>query len=332
MSYNIAVVGATGNVGREILDILIERKFPVNSIYAVASEQSVGKKVSFGDDVLEVEPLSSFDFSKVDIALFSAGSAVSEKYGLIAAQHAIVIDNTSYFRTFDDIPLVIPEVNLDALSQYSSRNIISNPNCAVMQMLLALKPLHDHTPIKRVVVTTFQSVSGAGKSAMDELFLQTKSKYMNDLLPNNVFPKQIAFNIIPQIGDFDAEGNTGEEIKIIAETKKILDPNIEVSATCVRVPVFLGHSESVNVEFDGYISADTAYQILADAPGVIVHNPKSVFTPIECVGDDEVYVSRIRQDNSKENCLNMWIVSDNLRKGAALNAVQIAEELVKNYI
>lgn len=332
MGYNIAVVGATGNVGREILEILAERKFAVNKVYALASEKSVGKKVSFGDDVLEVEVLSSFDFSKVDIALFSAGSAVSEKYAPIAAEHAIVIDNTSYFRTFDDIPLVIPEVNLDALSQYSNRNIISNPNCAVMQMLLALKPLHDHIPIKRVVVTTFQSVSGAGKAAMDELFMQTKGKYMNESLPNHVFPKQISFNIIPQIGDFDGEGNTAEEIKIISETKKILDPNIEVSATCVRVPVFLGHSESVNVEFDGYISTDTAYEILSDTPGVIVNNAKSVFTPIECVGDDEVYVSRIRQDHSKENCLNMWIVSDNLRKGAALNAVQIAEELVKNYI
>jgi len=332
MSYNIAVVGATGNVGREILDILVERKFPVNAVYAVASEQSVGKKVSFGDDLLKVEALSSFDFSKVDIALFSAGSAVSEKYGLIAAQHAIVIDNTSYFRTFDDIPLVIPEVNREALGQYSNRNIISNPNCAVMQMLLALKPLHDHTRIKRVVVTTFQSVSGAGKAAMDELFMQTKGKYMNEALPNHVFPKQISFNVIPKIGDFDKVGNTGEELKIIAETKKILDPDIEVSATCVRVPVFLGHSESVNVEFDEYISAETAHEILENAPGVILHHPSAVFTPIECVGDDEVYVSRIRQDNSRENCLNMWIVSDNLRKGAALNAVQIAEELVKNYI
>lgn len=336
MSYNVAVVGATGNVGRELLHILAERKFPINNIYALASENSLGKKISFGDDITEVKNLADFDFSLVDIALFSAGSEVSAKYAPIAAKSAIVIDNTSHFRLDENVPLIITEVNLDQLDNYKNTNIIANPNCAVMQLMVALKPLHDACGIKRIVVTTLQSVSGAGTGAMDELFSQTKARFMGDKTPAKVFPKQIAFNILPHIGDFDAEGNTAEELKITQEIQKILSPDICVSATCVRIPVFIGHSESVNVEFEHPISAQMARELLENAPGVILMDDPEAqlnyITPIECVGDDYVYVSRIRDDISAHNCLNLWVVSDNLRKGAALNAVQIAEELVKNYI
>lgn len=336
MAFNIAVVGATGNVGREMLHILAERKFPVKKLYALASPSSIGKKISFGDEVVEAMSLDGFDFSQVDIALFSAGSAISAKYAPIAAEHAVVIDNTSHFRTNPDIPLIVTEVNLQDLQSYKATNIISNPNCAVMQLLVALKPLHDVAGIKRIVITTFQSVSGAGKNGMDELFDQTKQRFMGDKVPNQVFPRQIAFNILPHIGDFDEMGNTLEEVKIAAETQKIMGSNIQVSATCVRVPVFIGHSESVNVEFMSPISAREARELLESAPGVELRDdeeaPLNYITPVDCVGDDYVYVSRIREDTSAPNCLNLWIVSDNLRKGAALNAVQIAEELVKNYI
>jgi aspartate-semialdehyde dehydrogenase len=335
MSYNVAVVGATGNVGREMLNILSERNFPIKAIYGVASDKSRGKEISFGDEVIKVESLRTFDFSKVDLCLFSPGSEVSKEYAPIAAKHCVVIDNTSYFRTFDDVPLIVPEVNLQELAKYKNRNIISNPNCAVLQLVVALKPLHDIAQITRVVVTTFQSVSGAGKSAMDELFAQTKSKFLNDNMPPVKFPKQIAFNIIPQIGDFDENGDTGEETKVVNELKKILDPRIKVTATCVRIPVFVGHSESVSVEFANPITPAEAKKALKNAKGVtVVDGAKNnaYTTPIEAVGEDEVYVSRIRQDKSVKNGLNLWVVSDNLRKGAALNAVQIAEELIKTYI
>jgi aspartate-semialdehyde dehydrogenase len=335
MKYNVAVVGATGNVGREILHILAERKFPINNLYALASENSVGKKVSFGDTTVEIKNLADFDFSLADIALFSAGAKISAEYAPKAAEHATVIDNTSHFRMHENVPLIVTEVNIDSLNSYKNTNIIANPNCAVMQLVVALKPLHDICSIERIVITTLQSVSGAGTEAMDELFNQTKARFMGDKTPSKVFPKQIAFNILPHIGDFDEKGNTAEELKIAQEIQKILSPNIKVSATCIRIPVFVGHSESVNVEFKRPISAQTAREILETAPGVILMDdpeaPLNYITPIECVGDDYVYVSRIREDASTPNCLNLWIVSDNLRKGAALNAVQIAEEIVKNY-
>ncbi len=335
MSYNIAIVGATGNVGREILNILSEREFPVKNVYGVASDKSKGKQISFGDKTIVVESLRTFDFSKVDLCLFSPGSEVSKEYAPKAAKHSVVIDNTSYFRMQKDVPLIVPEVNLDQLKNYKTRNIVANPNCAVLQLVVALKPLHEIAKIKRVVVTTFQSVSGAGKSAMDELYAQTKSKFMNDNMPPIKFPKQIAFNIIPQIGDFEEDGYTGEETKVINELKKILDPNIEVTSTCVRIPVFIGHSESVNVEFENPITVAEATRALKKAKGVqVLDGGKNVkyTTPIEAVGEDDVFVSRIREDKSVKNGLNLWVVSDNLRKGAALNAVQIAEELIKNYI
>lgn len=335
MSYNVAVVGATGNVGRQILSVLAERSFPVANIYGIASDNSQGKKMSFGDNIINIEALSRFDFKNVDIALFSPGSKVSELFAPIAARNAVVIDNTSCFRMDPEIPLVVPEVNAFALSEYGKHNIVANPNCAVLQLVVALKPLHDIAKIKRVVVTTFQSVSGAGKASMDELLLQTKAKYINDNLPPINFPKQIAFNIIPQIGDFMDSGETMEENKIVNELKKILDPEISVTVTCVRIPVFIGHSESVNIEFEKELSPEEARKILYKAPGIIVIDSPSenaYATPIDCVGEDAVYVSRIRKDPSVKNGLNLWIVSDNLRKGAALNAVQIAEELVKNYM
>jgi len=335
MSYNVAVVGATGNVGRQILSILAERSFPIANIYGVASDKSRGKEMSFGDNTIRVEALSQFDFKKADIAFFSPGSKVSEVYAPIAAKSTIVIDNTSHFRMEPDIPLVVPEVNASALSGYKKRNIIANPNCAVLQLVVALKPLHDVAKIKRVVVTTFQSVSGAGKASMDELLLQTKGKYTNDNMPPINFPKQIAFNIIPQIGDFMKTGETVEENKVVNELKKILDPAISATVTCVRIPVFIGHSESVNIEFENELSPEEARKILYKAPGVVViDNPaqNAYATPIDCAGEDAVFVSRIRKDPSVKNGLNIWVVSDNLRKGAALNAVQIAEELIKNYM
>lgn len=332
MTYNIAVVGATGNVGRAMLNILHERNFPTKNVYAVASAKSKGKKLSYGDDILEVEVLQEFDFSKVDIALFSPGSAVSREFAPKAARHCVVIDNTSEFRMDKDIPLIVPEVNGEQIDLFRKKGIISNPNCVALPIVVALKKLHDFAKIKRIVATSFQSVSGAGNAAMDELYLQTKGKYTNEDLPSYNFPKKIAFNVIPQIGAFQKDGYTGEEDKVIQEIKKILDNNIQVTATCVRVPVFLGHSVSLNVEFENEITAKKALTILKKTKGVeVVDDSKSglYMTPIECPGEDAVFVSRVRDDASQKNTLNFWIVSDNLRKGAALNTIQIAEELIK---
>ena len=326
MKYNVAVVGATGNVGREILHVLAERNFPVNDVFALATQKSVGKSVTFGDNnTLLVEDLATFNFLNADIALFSPGAEVSKIYVPQATQQdCIVIDNTSYFRMHPDVPLIIPEVNIGDLADYKKRNIVANPNCSTIQMLLALKPLHDIVKIKRVVVSTYQSVSGAGKAAMDELYNQTKNKFVNQEYKSEVFPKQIAFNCIPHIDDFMQGGDTKEEWKMKVETQKILDKNIEVSATCVRVPVFVGHAEAINVEFTEEIDVNQAKEALREAPGVIY--AERYVTPKDVVKEDAVYVSRLRQDNS--HALNMWVVADNLRKGAALNAVQIAEHLL----
>lgn len=337
MSYKVAVVGATGNVGREILNILDERKFPVSEVVALASKNSKGKKISFGDNkVLEAQVLDDYDFTGTDIALFSPGGAVSAIHApRAAAAGCVVIDNTSHFRMDPDVPLVVPEVNAEAIADYKKRNIIANPNCSTIQMLVALKPLHDVAKIKRIVVSTYQSVSGAGKDAMDELFEQTKGIFMNNKIPAKKFSRQIAFNVIPQIDSFADEGYTKEELKMVNETKKILDPEIKVSATCVRVPVFNCHSESVNIEFESPMSAETARSILMEAPGVTVIDRPSdghFITPVESVRENDVFVSRIRNDETVENGLNIWVVSDNVRKGAALNAVQIAEELINNYL
>ncbi len=336
MSLKVAVVGATGNVGREMLNCLAGREFPADQVIALASLKSTGKKLSFGDQILKVQALEEYDFDGTDIALFSAGSKVSEKYALIAAKKGcVVIDNSSYFRMDPDVPLIVPEVNIEALKGYRKKNIIANPNCSTLQLVVALKPLHDKATIKRVIVSTYQSVSGAGKKAMDELFSQTKAKYMNNSIPAQALPKVIAFNIIPQIDSFAEDDYTKEEWKMHNEIKKILDPNIELSATCVRVPVFVGHSESVYIEFENNITPDEARSILNEAEGVVViDNPKnsSYITPLDSVGDMAVFVSRIRKDLTHPNGLNIWIVSDNLRKGAALNAVQIAEELVQKYL
>ncbi len=342
MGYNIAVVGATGNVGRKIIEILHERNFPVSQITALASRESKGKHISFGKQILSVEILDDFDFNGVDLVLSSPGSAVSARFApKAAAAGAIVIDNTSQFRMDSDVPLVVPEVNSEALQHFANRNIIANPNCNVIPIAVALKPLHDIAPIKRIVVSTYQSVSGAGKKAMDELFFQTKGKYMNETNKPIMFDKPIAFNVIPQIGDFDYNGNTSEEVKTVQELQKILSPDIAVSATCVRVPVFVGHAASINVEFSSAMDASTAREILyeQDNKGVLLvdswdesSDDSNYITPIDCAGYDAVYVSRVRNDNSKKNTLNMWVVSDNLRKGAALNAVQIAEELINNYL
>ncbi len=337
MAYNVAVMGATGNVGREMLQTLFDRGFPVNEIYALASKRSVGREVSFGDKSVTVEALETFDFNKVDIVLASAGADVSREYSpKAAAAGAVVIDNSSCWRMDKDVPLIVPEVNPETISEYSKKNIIANPNCSTIQMVVALAPLHKAVKIKRVVVSTYQSVSGSGKEAMDELFEQTKAMYSGAEYKGEVYAKQIAFNVIPQIDIFLDTGETKEEWKMVMETKKILDRDIEVSATCVRVPVFVGHSEAVNVEFESFLDANEARKILkTNAPGVLVidtHDPEEGFvTPIEIAGDDAVYVSRIRQDTSVDNAINMWVVSDNLRKGAALNAVQIAELLVKKY-
>ncbi len=336
MKYNVAVVGATGNVGRELLNILHERDFPVGEVYALASHNSVGKEVNFGDDtILKVQDLATFDFSNTQIALFSPGAAVSKIYAPQAAeQGCVVIDNTSQFRMDKDVPLVVPEVNADALKDYKKSNIIANPNCSTIQMVLALKPLHEKAKIKRVVVSTYQSVSGGGKSAMDELYDQTKSVYVNEFNESSNFTKRIAFNVIPHIDVFMEDGSTKEEWKMRVETRKILDPEIEVHATCVRVPVFVGHGESLNIEFENPISDKTAMKILSESDGIAVVDRREdggYITPIECVGDDATFISRIRKDPSVENGLAMWVVSDNVRKGAALNTIQIAEELIHNY-
>jgi aspartate-semialdehyde dehydrogenase len=334
MSYNVAVVGATGNVGREMLAILDERQFPVKEVHALASRRSIGVEVSFGERTLKCKDLEQFDFSNVDFCLMSAGGTVSKEWSpRIAAKGCIVIDNSSAWRYDRDVPLIVPEVNADAVAGYTKKNIIANPNCSTAQMVVALKPLHDRATIKRVVVATYQSVSGAGKDAMDELWTRTKDKYVpgNEDREPNKFSKEIAFNVIPHIDTFMEDGTTREEWKMVAETKKILDPRIKVTATCVRVPVFVGHAEAVNVELELPLSADEAREILREAPGCLVidkHEPGGYITPMEAAGEDATYISRIRDDGTVENGLNLWIVADNLRKGAALNAVQIAELLM----
>ena len=332
MGYKVAVVGATGNVGREMLAILAERNFPADEVVALASRKSVGTECSFGDKTLKVKALDHYDFSDVDICLMSAGGSVSKEWSpKIGAQGAVVIDNSSAWRMDPDVPLIVPEVNGDATTGFNKKNIIANPNCSTAQLVVALKPLHDRARIKRVVVATYQSVSGAGKEAMDELFAQTKSVFTLDEVEGKKFPKRIAFNCIPHIDVFMDDGFTKEEWKMVVETKKILDPKIKLTATCVRVPVFVGHSEAVDIEFENPISADEAREILRNAPGCLVidkREPGGYVTPYECVGEDATYISRIREDATVENGLQMWVVSDNLRKGAALNAVQIAECLI----
>ena len=331
MGYKVAVVGATGNVGREMLNILDERKFPADEVVALASRKSVGQECSFGDKTLKVKALDHYDFSDVDICLMSAGGSVSKEWSpKIGAQGAVVIDNSSAWRMDPDVPLIVPEVNADALVGFTKKNIIANPNCSTAQLVVALKPLHDHAKIKRVVVATYQSVSGAGKEAMDELFQQTKAVYTVGEIVTKKFPKRIAFNVIPQIDVFMEDGYTKEEWKMMMETKKILDPKIKLTATCVRVPVFVGHSESVNIEFETALDEDEARDILREAPGVMVidrRDETGYITPKESQGEFAVYVSRIRNDPTVEHGLNLWVVSDNLRKGAALNAVQIAQLL-----
>jgi len=332
MGYKIAVVGATGNVGREMLQILPERSFPADEVVALASRRSVGAEVSYGDKTLKVKALEHYDFTDVDICLMSAGAAVSKEWSpKVAAAGAVVIDNSSCWRQDPDVPLVVPEVNADAIVQFRKKGIIANPNCSTAQLVVALKPLHDRAKIKRVVVATYQSVSGAGKDAMDELDRQTKDIHTLQDIEAKKFPKRIAFNLIPQIDVFMEDGFTKEEWKMVVETKKIIDPKIKLVATCVRVPVFIGHSEAVNIEFEQPITADEARDILRTAPGCLVidaREPGGYVTPYECVGEDATYISRIREDPTVENGLVLWCVSDNLRKGAALNTIQIAECLI----
>jgi aspartate-semialdehyde dehydrogenase len=339
MGYRVAVVGATGNVGREMLTTLSERQFPVDEVVALASERSVGKEVSFGeDDVLKVHDLATFDFRGIDIVLSSPGAKVSAQFSpKAAAAGAVVVDNTSFFRMEPDVPLVVPEVNPHAIADFTKRGIIANPNCSTIQMVVALKPLHDVARIKRVVVATYQSVSGAGKDAMDELFNQTRGIYVNEPAESyrKKFTKQIAFNVIPHIDVFMADGSTKEEWKMAVETRKILDPDIQVVATCVRVPVFVGHAEAVNVEFARPITEEQARDALKGAPGVSLVDYRAdegYVTPQESAGEDPVYVSRLRKDPTVASGLSFWCVSDNLRKGAALNAVQIAEELARVHL
>ena len=339
MGFNYAVVGATGNVGREILQILAERSVPSSEVIAIASAASKGIEVPYGDDaVLQVDSLETFDFGNVDIVLSSPGANVSREFApKAAAAGAIVIDNTSEFRMDPEVPLVVPEVNVEAIANYKAKNIIANPNCSTIQMVVALKPLHDEVGINRVVVSTYQSVSGAGKSAMDELFNQTRGIYANE--PEQKFrenfTKSIAFNVIPHIDVFMEDGSTKEEWKMSVETKKIIDPSIEVHANCVRVPVFIGHAEWVNVELNSPLSYENARELLGAAPGLVVvdhRQDEGYVTPVECAGEDAVYVSRIREDLTIENGLSFWVVSDNIRKGAALNTVQISEVLIDDYL
>lgn len=336
MTYKVAVVGATGVVGREMLNILHERKFPVSEVVALASRRSVGRDVLFGDQKIKVKALEDYDFRGVDIALFSAGGATSKEWApKVAAAGAVVIDNSSQWRMDPDVPLIVPEVNADAIAGYTKKGIIANPNCSTAQLVVALKPLHERARIKRVVVATYQSVSGAGNEGVTELERQTKQILVNDPVVREKFTKQIAFNIIPHIDVFMDDGYTKEEWKMVAETKKMLDPKIKLTATCVRVPVFIGHSEAVNIEFDEPLSADEAREILSSAPGVQVLDRREdggYITPLESAGDYNTFVSRIREDFTVENGLAMWVVSDNLRKGAALNAVQIAEELAARHL
>ena len=332
MGYKLAVVGATGNVGREMLNILAEREFPVDEIAALASRRSLGTEVSFGEQTLKTQDLEAFDFTGWDIALFAIGSDATKTYAPKAAKAGcVVIDNSSLYRYDPDVPLVVPEVNAEAVEGYAKKNIIANPNCSTAQMVVALKPLHDRATIKRVVVSTYQSVSGAGKEGMDELWDQTKAIYnpTEEIEPKK-FQKQIAFNVIPHIDTFMEDGSTKEEWKMVAETKKIVDSAIKVTATCVRVPVFVGHAEAINLEFEEHLDEDEARDILRAAPGLMVVDKREdggYVTPVECVGDFATFISRIRQDSTIDNGLNLWCVSDNLRKGAALNAVQIAEAL-----
>ena len=332
MGYRIVVVGATGNVGREMLNILAEREFPIEEIAVLASRRSLGTEVTFGEKTLKTGDLDKFDFTGWDMALFAVGSEATKQYAPKAAKAGcVVIDNSSLYRYDPQVPLIVPEVNPDDIDGYAQKNIIANPNCSTAQMVVALKPLHDRATIKRVVVSTYQSVSGGGKDAMEELWDQTKGMYVpgQERAPK-VFPKQIAFNVIPHIDVFMEDGTTKEEWKMVAETKKIVDPKIKVTATCVRVPVFVGHSEAINIEFEDFLDEDEARDILREAPGILVVDKREdggYTTPVECVGDYATYISRIRQDSTIENGLNLWCVSDNLRKGAALNAVQIAELL-----
>ena len=337
MGYKVAVVGATGNVGQGLLQIMAEREFPADEVVALASERSIGREVSYGENqVLKVQDLAAYDFTGTDIVLSSPGAKVSAEYSPKAAKAgAVVIDNTSHFRMDPDVPLVVPEVNPDAIAGFTKKGIIANPNCSTIQMVTALKPLHDLAGIKRVVVATYQSVSGGGKEAMDELFNQTRAIYVNDPIEKNKFTKQIAFNVIPHIDVFMDDGSTKEEWKMVVETKKILDPKIKVTATCVRVPVFIGHAEAVNIEFERPVSAEEARKALKKAPGITVidhRQDEGYVTPEESAGEDPVFISRIREDPTVENGLNIWIVADNLRKGAALNTVQIAEVLVKRFM
>lgn len=333
MGFKVAIVGATGNVGREMLNILEERGFPADEVVPLASRRSQGTEVSYGDRTLKVKALDTFDFSDTDICLMSAGGNVSKEWSpKIGKQGCVVIDNSSAWRYDADVPLIVPEVNPEAISGFSRKNIIANPNCSTAQLLVALKPLHDKARIRRVVVSTYQSVSGAGKEGMDELFTQTRAVFVADPVEARKFTKRIAFNVIPHIDVFMEDGSTKEEWKMVAETKKMLDPSIKVTATCVRVPVFIGHSEAVNLEFEEPISADEAREILREAPGCLVIDKREnggYVTPIESAGEDATYISRIREDSTVENGLNIWVVSDNLRKGAALNAVQIAELLIE---
>lgn len=338
MGYRVAVVGATGNVGREMMAILAEREFPCDEVAAVASPRSTGTEVEFGETgkMLKCKNIEHFDFTGYDIALFSAGGGPAKEYApKAAAAGCVVIDNSSYWRMDPDVPLIVPEVNPDAIDGYSKKNIIANPNCSTAQLVVALKPLHDAATIKRVVVSTYQSVSGAGKAGMDELFEQSRAIFVGDPVEAKKFTKQIAFNVIPHIDVFMDDGSTKEEWKMVVETKKILDPKIKLSATCVRVPVFVGHSEAVSIEFENEISAQQAMDILREAPGVMLVDKREdggYVTPIECAGDGATYISRVREDPTVENGLTLWCVSDNLRKGAALNAVQIAELLGRTHL
>ena len=333
MGLRVAIVGATGNVGRELLALLAELKFPVSEVAAIASRRSLNREVSFGDKTLKCQALDYFDFTGWDLCLMSAGGKTSKEWSpKIAAQGCIVIDNSSQWRMDPDVPLVVPEVNPDAVMDYKKKMIIANPNCSTAQLVVALKPLHDLAKITRVVVSTYQSVSGTGKEAMDELWTQTRGIFVNDPVKTEVYPKQIAFNVIPHGGDFMEDGYTTEEFKLTAETKKMLDPKIKVTATVVRVPVFVGHSEAVHIEFENPITEEEAREALEEAPGLVVLDRREAggyMTPIECVGDFPVYVSRIRTDPTVEHGLAMWVVADNLRKGAALNAIQIAQLLVE---
>ncbi len=336
MGYKVAVVGATGNVGRELLNMIVEREFPADEVVALASSRSAGREVSLGlDETLKIQDLATYDFKGVDIVLSSPGASVSAEHSpRAAAAGAIVIDNTSHFRMDPDVPLVVPEVNPEAIAEHTKKGIIANPNCSTIQMVVALKPLHDLAGIKRVVVSTYQSVSGGGKEAMDELFNQTRGIFVNDPIEKHQskFTKQIAFNVIPHIDSFMDDGSTKEEWKMVVETKKILDSSIKVHATCVRAPIFIGHAESINIEFERAIDEDTARKALKKAPGVVVVDHRAdegYVTPVECAGEDAVYVSRIRSDPTVEHGLSLWVVADNLRKGAGLNTIQIAEELIR---